>query len=165
VADAVSKADVALLTNGVNFISRWEVDVFKFTSKDNIFVHCRVRLCFKTDDQVCNDFKCSQNGRRKRRNAKNDEMDLYQDDDDIVVSVGPLAVDNRVLEITINTQTTSDSKINSILIGIIAGLLIISTIILALLCRRKFNSKSSKVDQFGDTSDEPPKYPGLEAKE
>merc|ERR1712019_258130 len=100
-ADAVDKADVALLTNGVNFISRWEVDVFKFTGKDDIFVHCRVRLCFKSDDQVCNDFKCPKNNRRKRRSEENDKSAIGDNDDDIVVSVGPLSVDGTVLEIKI----------------------------------------------------------------
>ena len=80
-ADAVAKADVSLLTNGVNFISRWEVDVFKFTGKDDIFVHCRVRLCFKSDDQVCDDFKCSENKRRKRRSEENDKSPTNNDDD------------------------------------------------------------------------------------
>jgi len=146
VADAVAKADVALLTNGVNFISRWEVDVFKFTGKDDIFVHCRVRLCFKSDDQVCNDFKCPENNRRKRRSEENDKSATDNDDDDIVVSVGPLSVDGTVLEIKINSKENSVSEMNEILIGILSAVLILCTIIFMIVCRRKFSSNDSKVD-------------------
>merc|ERR1712048_1465402 len=140
VADAVAKADVDLITNGKNFVSRWEVDVFKFTGKDNIFVHCRVRLCFKSADQKCDVFNCQ--NRRKRRDVQEGEkadlninIENYEQDDDITVSIGPLSVDDKVLEITIQNGGGL-SQPTCIIIGAIVAIVVMALLIFAIYRRR-----------------------------
>jgi len=140
VADAVAKADVDLITNGKSFISRWEVDVFKFTGQDNVFVHCRVRLCFKSDSQECDVFNCA--NRRKRRNVQEEDennikLEEYDQDDDITVSLGPLSVDDKVLEITIQTGSQGGlSQTTCIVIGAIVTVMFLALLILAFYRRR-----------------------------
>jgi len=148
VADAVQKAGVDLITNGKSFTSRWEVDVFKFTGQDNIFVHCRVRLCFKSASQKCDVFNCQ--NRRKRRDVE-DSKDLkitledYDQEDDITVSVGPLSVDEKVLEITIRTEDQGGlSQSTCIIIGAIAAVVVLAMLIFAIY--RRSSKKESKVE-------------------
>jgi len=50
--NADERAQVDMLTNGVSFTSRWEANVFKFVNQPNVFLHCRVRICFATEEQV-----------------------------------------------------------------------------------------------------------------
>merc|ERR1712048_1077587 len=144
VADAVAKADVALLTNGVNFISRWEVDVFKFTGKDDIFVHCRVRLCFKSDSQKCDIFNCG--GRRKRRDVQITVIEDYDQNDDITVSMGPVSVQTGALEITIMTNSDDSglSRNNIIIMAVV----IVTAVLISCLVLAAFRMKKNKHDEL-----------------
>ena len=66
-ANADERAKVDLLTNGVGFTSRWEANVFKFVNQPNVYLHCRVRICFQTENETCDVFNCETS--RKRRAA------------------------------------------------------------------------------------------------
>ena len=68
---ADEQASVDILTNGVAFTSKWEANVFKFVNQPNVFLHCRVRICFNQDGQQCDAFDCETE--RKRRAAGIDD--------------------------------------------------------------------------------------------
>ena len=63
---AIEQAEVDILTNGVDVNSRWEANVFKFVNKPVVHLHCKVRICFDTDDSQCSDVQ-NMCGNRKRR--------------------------------------------------------------------------------------------------
>ena len=63
---AIEQAEVDILTNGVDVNSRWEANVFKFVNKPVVHLHCKVRICFDTEDSQCSDVQ-NMCGNRKRR--------------------------------------------------------------------------------------------------
>merc|ERR1712048_1117406 len=144
VSDAVTKADVAILKNGKDFASRWEVDVFKFTGADDIFVHCRVRLCFKSDSQKCDVFNCAE--RRKRRDVQITVTEDYDQDDDITVSMGPVSVQTGDLEITITTNSDGNglSRNNMIIMAVV----IVTAVLISCLVIAAFRMKKNKHEEL-----------------
>ena len=74
-ANADERAKVDLLTNGVGFTSRWEANVFKFVNQPNVFLHCRVRICFSTDGEQCDAFNCETSRKRRAAGESTGETD------------------------------------------------------------------------------------------
>jgi len=92
---AIEQAEVDILTNGVDVNSRWEANVFKFVNKPVVHLHCKVRICFDTEDSQCSDVQ-NMCGNRKRRAV---DGYLPAEDKEAVVSIGPLTMEGNVLVI------------------------------------------------------------------
>lgn len=150
--EAGNRAEVDLITNGISRTSRWESNVFKFVDEPNVHLHCRVRICFTTDGNTCDQFDCA--SRRKRREAG------LPEEEDAIVSIGPLKLGNKVLlvdgkaidvedielfeELEIIETTTSIPKY---FIYIVVGCLVvvvslISAIMILVYKKKKANAKA-----------------------
>ena len=102
---AIEQAEVDILTNGVDVNSRWEANVFKFVNKPVVHLHCKVRICFDTDDSQCSDVQ-NMCGNRKRR-----AVDGYLPAEDKV----------RSNKIKIQTRSLKSKSIISLLFNIFLG--------------------------------------------
>ena len=102
---AIEQAEVDILTNGVDVNSRWEANVFKFVNKPVVHLHCKVRICFDTDDSQCSDVQ-NMCGNRKRR-----AVDGYLPAEDKV----------RPYKVKIQTRSFKSKSIISLLLNIFLG--------------------------------------------
>lgn len=98
--NADTQASVDMITNGVGFTSKWEANVFKFVNQPHVHLHCRIRICFPTEENSCAEFNCDYN--RKRRSAGSEE--------DVIVSIGPLALGDDVLTLFAEEQAREMEK-------------------------------------------------------
>lgn len=154
--NADERAQVDMLTNGVSFTSRWEANVFKFVNQPNVFLHCRVRICFATEEQTCDVFNCETS--RKRRAAGFEPM---EDADDVVVSIGPLTLGKDVIEIfggefeeeieEVPESIESEVALPSYFIYALMGCLVLVVALLAAIIilsyKRKKNAKTRQLEQ------------------
>lgn len=154
-ANADERASVDLLTNGVGFTSRWEANVFKFVNQPNVFLHCRVRICFSTDGQQCDAFNCETS--RKRRAAGDAPLETEQD---VVVSIGPLTLGSDVIEIFADgfeeenaeeSIEVSNVQLPGYFIYALMGCLLVVVALLAAIIvlsyKRRKNSKARQLEQ------------------
>lgn len=158
--NADERAKVDLLTNGVGFTSRWEANVFKFVNQDNVYLHCRVRICFPTADNQCDAFNCETS--RKRRAAGQD----VAREEDVVVSIGPLTLGADVIQISTGaTQEEeiieeiiddSDVKLPGYFIYALMGCLLVVVALMAAIIvlsyKRKKNSKTRQMEQHDNAA-------------
>lgn len=153
-ANADERAKVDLLTNGVGFTSRWEANVFKFVNQPNVYLHCRVRICFQTENETCDVFNCETS--RKRR-AASETGEIEQD---VVVSIGPLTLGREVIEIFGGQETEeitetiideSNVQLPGYFIYALMGCLLIVVALLAAIIilsyKRKKNSKTRQLEE------------------
>lgn len=153
-ANADERAKVDLLTNGVGFTSRWEANVFKFVNQPNVFLHCRVRICFATDTETCDAFNCETSRKRRAVGQANGEVDQ-----DVVVSIGPLTLGGDVIEIfgphdieevTETIIDESEVQLPGYFIYALMGCLLVVVALLAAIIilsyKRKKNSKARQLE-------------------
>jgi len=159
-ANADERAKVDLLTNGVGFTSRWEANVFKFVNQPNVYLHCRVRICFQTEGETCDVFNCET--QRKRRAASEMNGEIEQD---VVVSIGPLTLGREVIEIFGGQDTEeitetiideSDVQLPGYFIYALMGCLLVVVALLAAIIvlsyKRKKNSKTRQLEEHQNPS-------------
>lgn len=101
--EAGRRAEVDLISNGISDTSRWESNVFKFVDEPNVHLHCRVRICFTTDGNTCDQFDCAT--RRKRREAG------LPEEEDAIVSIGPLKLGKKTLLVDGQAMDIEDIEI------------------------------------------------------